>query len=316
MPRRTAVPCLRSAGTLLRSARSHPGCGSRKRLIGVRWSRFYNAWSDPDAGARCAHHRCRSVTVPRSEIPDSRSRSPLAHRSVDRGDAGGLPGNERISRDGFAALFDELAPACDRDFAECWEILRDLEGATGPHVVVSNIAEALEDPLLEIVRDYEGNTGPLLSTIHAIKGRESDRVFLLLTKAPAGEDVDWDEEARTLYVGATRASAELRTGWITPNKYFRTGRPERYWAPRAGYRMLEIGLDGDLLSWADLVKEGLVPKPRETIAAIWAAARNQSSIRGVRNKAGQYILSLTGENSPAGLPVRNLCRDAARNYAS
>lgn len=211
---------------------------------------------------------------------------------------GGLPGNERISRDGFAALFDELAPACDRDFAECWEILRDLEGATGPHVVVSNIAEALEDPLLEIVRDYEGNTGPLLSTIHAIKGRESDRVFLLLTKAPTGEDVDWDEEARTLYVGATRASAELRTGWITPNKYFRTGRPERYWAPRAGYRMLEIGLDGDLLSWADLVKEGLVPKPRETIAAIWAAARNQSSIRGVRNKAGQYILSLTGENSP------------------
>ncbi len=210
---------------------------------------------------------------------------------------GGLPGNERLSRDGFAALFDELAPSCDRDFAECWEILRKLEGATGPHIVVSNIAEALEDPLLEIVRDHEGSTGPLLSTIHAIKGRESDRVFLLLTKAPTGEDVDWDEEARTLYVGATRASGELRTGWITPTKYFRTGRPERYWAPRAGYRMLEIGLDGDLLSWADLVKEGLVSKPRETVAAIWAAARAQSSIRGMRNKAGQYILSLGDENS-------------------
>lgn len=211
---------------------------------------------------------------------------------------GGLPGNERISKDGFAALFDELTPAGDRDLAECWEILRELEGATGPHVVVSNIAEALEDPLLEIVRDHEGNTGPLLSTIHAIKGRESDRVFLLLTKAPTGEDVDWDEEARTLYVGATRASAELRTGWITPTKYFRTGRPERYWAPRAGYRMLEIGLDGDLLSWGDLVKDGLVPKPRETIAAIWASARTQSSIRGIRNDAGQYILSLGEENSP------------------
>nr|WP_314464341.1 UvrD-helicase domain-containing protein [uncultured Novosphingobium sp.] len=212
---------------------------------------------------------------------------------------GGLPGNERISRDGFAALFDELTPACGRDLAECWEILRELEGATGPYVVVSNIASALEDPILEIVRDHEGNAGPLLSTIHAIKGRESDRVFLLLTKAPTGDDVDWDEEARTLYVGATRASAELRTGWITPTKYFRSGgRPERYWAPRAGYRMLEIGLDGDLLSWADLVKDGVVVKPRETVAAIWAAARAQSSIRAMRSKAGQYILSLGGENSP------------------
>ncbi|ALH79768.1 UvrD-helicase domain-containing protein [Sphingopyxis macrogoltabida] len=210
---------------------------------------------------------------------------------------GGLPGNERISRDGFSALFDELAPACDRDIAECWEILQELEGATGPHVIVSNIAEALEDPVLEIVRDHEGNTGPLLSTIHAIKGRESDRVMLLLTKAPTGEDVDWDEEARTLYVGATRASAELRTGWVTPNRYFRTGRPERYWAPRAGYRMLEIGLDGDLLSWSDLLKNGLVPKPRETVSAIWAAARAQSSLRAVRNNAGQYILSLLDENS-------------------
>lgn len=211
---------------------------------------------------------------------------------------GGLPGNERISRDGFAALFDELAPACDRDLTECWDILRELEGVTGPHIVVSNIAEALEDPLLEIVRDHEGTTGPLLSTIHAIKGRESDRVFLLLTKAPTAEDVDWDEEARTLYVGATRASAELRTGWITPSKYFRIGRPERYWAPRAGYRMLEIGLDGDLLSWGDLVKNALVPKARETVAAIWAAASTQSSIRGIRNKAGKYILSLGDESSP------------------
>ncbi len=211
---------------------------------------------------------------------------------------GGLPGNERISKDGFAALFDELAPACDRDLAECWEILRELEGGTGTHVVVSNIAEALEDPILDIVRDHEGNAGPLLSTIHAIKGRESDRVFLLLTKAPTGDDVDWDEEARTLYVGATRASAELRTVWITPTKYFRTGQPERYWAPRAGYRMLEIGLDGDLLSWADLVKDGLVTKPRATVASIWMAAGTQSSIRAMRNKAGQYILSLEDENSP------------------
>jgi len=62
--------------------------------------------------------------------------------------------------------------------------------------------------------------------------------------------------------------------------------------------MLEIGLDGDLLSWGDLVKDGLIPKPSETIAAIWAAARAQSSIRGIRNKAGQYILSLGDDNSP------------------
>lgn len=214
---------------------------------------------------------------------------------------GGLPGTERITKDGFAALFDELEPDSGRPLDECWEILCELDGEAKNHIVVANVAEGLEDPMLEIVRDHEGSAGPLLSTIHAIKGRESGRVFLLLTRAPNGNNVDWDEEAKTLYVGATRASAELRTGWINPTRYYRTGRPERYWAPRAGYRMLEIGLDGDLLDWADLLRDGIIPRPREAIASIWSAVRMQSSLTATRNKDGRYILHLEDDsNQPLG----------------
>lgn len=212
---------------------------------------------------------------------------------------GGLPGNERISRDGFLALFEDLTPSCGRDANECWQILQDLDGSIGENVVVSNIAEALEDPPLGIVREHEGSAGPLLSTIHAIKGRESDRVLLLLTRAPSAEDVDWDEEARTLYVGATRASAELRTAWISPSRYYRTGQPERYWAPRADYRMLEIGLDGDLLTWNELSKKGLLDNPRATIAGIWSAAAASAPIRAVRDRDGNYLLFANDEEPPA-----------------
>lgn len=212
---------------------------------------------------------------------------------------GGLPGNQRISRDGFLALFEDLTPSCERDALECWQIFQDLDGSIGEHVVVSNIAEALEDPPLEIVREHEGSAGPLLSTIHAIKGLESDRVLLLLTRAPSAEDVDWDEEARALYVGATRASAELRTAWISPSKYYRTGQPERHWAPRADYRMLEIGLDGDLLTWGELSKEGLLENPRATIAGIWSAAGASAPIRAVRDRDGNYLLFAKDEEPPA-----------------
>lgn len=210
---------------------------------------------------------------------------------------GGIPGKERISRDGFAALYEEVAHHCTRDIDECWEILRELEGATGRHIVVSNIAEALEDPPLEIIRDYDGDAGPLLSTIHAVKGRESDRVLLLFTRAPAGDGVNWDEEARVLYVGATRASAELRTGWVAPDRYYSTGSPERYWAPCADHRLLEIGLDGDMLAWADLLQGEFIKQPRRTITSIWEAAGSVSSVSAFRTATGNYILRRKSENA-------------------
>jgi AAA domain/UvrD-like helicase C-terminal domain len=65
--------------------------------------------------------------------------------------------------------------------------------------------------------DYGGN-GPIFSTIHASKGREADRVFLMLPRntddleQANGGGIDLDEEARVFYVGATRVKKEFFHG--------------------------------------------------------------------------------------------------------
>jgi len=177
--------------------------------------------------------------------------------------------------------------------------LRELDGSDRDTIVVGHVAEALEDPPPELIRDHEGSTGPLLSTIHAIKGREDKRVMLLLTRAPNGDDVDWGEEERTLYVGATRASTELRTGWVKPAKFFTKGEPRRYWSARADHRLIEIGLDGDLVSWQDFLRAGHISDQREVIAAIWRVAFEGSRVGAIRDSKGNMILQEAGEDSPS-----------------
>jgi hypothetical protein len=159
-------------------------------------------------------------------------------------------------------------------------------------ISVGNIAEGLEDPPLELLSDHEGSSGPLLSTIHAIKGREAERVMLLLTRAPYGDRVDWAEEARTLYVGATRASTELRTGWISPRRFYKIGDPERYWAAHPDHRMIEIGLDGDLVDWAEFVRSSHVVNEANLISSIWRAANDEPRAAAYPDADGRLVLRI------------------------
>jgi len=203
---------------------------------------------------------------------------------------GGLAASDRISRDAFGELHDALFPAAAREAKDCWEVLLDLDGSGRDTIVVGNVADAMEDPPLELLSEHEGSAGPLLSTIHAIKGHEDQRVMLLFTKAPQGDTVDWGEEARTLYVGATRASTELRTGWISPAKFYPKGKPERYWAARADCRLIEIGIEGDLIDWRDFLQMGLVANPRDIIAAIWRASVTEAPVEAVLDAGGSLVL--------------------------
>ena len=210
---------------------------------------------------------------------------------------GGLAASERISRDIFDELYDALfpSPACGPD--ECWEALLDLDGSGRDTIVVGHVADALEDPPLELLTDYEGCGGPLLSTIHAIKGREDKRVMLLLNRAPQGDNVDWGEEARTLYVGATRASTELRTGWINPAKLYTLGRPKRYWAAHADHRTIEIGLSGDIIEWRDFIQTGLVVDQRNTINAIWQAGSEEAPAEVIADAGARLTLWAVGQDT-------------------
>lgn len=212
---------------------------------------------------------------------------------------GGLPAATRISQNDFRFIYDALSPAPWRKFEDCWEILLDLDASGRDHISVGNIAEGLADPPLELLSDNEGSSGPLLSTIHAIKGREAERVMLLLTRAPYGDEVDWAEEARTLYVGATRASTELRTGWINPKKFYTVGEPERYWVARPNHRLIEIGLEGDLVDWAELIRSGHIAKEANAISSIWRASNDEPRVAAYPDANGRLILRLGDHDGTA-----------------
>jgi hypothetical protein len=97
--------------------------------------------------------------------------------------------------------------------------------------------------------------GPVLGTIHASKGREADRVHLMLP----GEDFLNDrkepptacqiaEEERVLYVGATRARSLLFCGRGSKLRASRleSGRIHRGIRMSPAARQVEIGLLGDI----------------------------------------------------------------------
>ncbi|MEC3860147.1 UvrD-helicase domain-containing protein [Mesobacterium sp. TK19101] len=212
---------------------------------------------------------------------------------------GGLPPTTRMSQNDFRSLHEALSPAPWRNVEECWEILLDLDASGRDMISVANIAEGLEDPPLELISNHEGSSGPLLSTIHAIKGREAERVMLLLTRAPSGDRVDWAEEARILYVGATRASSELRTGWISPRKFYKIGDPERYWAAHPDHRMIEIGLEGDLVDWAEFVRSGHVVNEAEAISCIWRASIDEPIVAAYPDTDGRLVLRIGDQDGAA-----------------
>ena len=221
---------------------------------------------------------------------------------------GAYQASESISRDAFGAKHKMLFPTAVHEVDESWEILLDLDGSGRDSIVVGRVADGLTEPPLELLSDHEGNAGPLLSTIHAIKGREDERVMLLFTRAPHGETIDWGEEARALYVGATRASTELRTGWISPMKFYTTGRPQRYWAARSDHRLIEIGLDSDLLDWREFLHSGHVINEAETNARIWQASIEEPKVVAIPDSEGRLILRFEDED---GFAIGALSSDFA-----
>ena len=156
-----------------------------------------------------------------------------------------------------------------------------------PEARLHDIGEMIDRQPVEYTRDYVGTAGPLLGSIHGAKGREASNVLLMLPPVPAGDDVDWQEEARVLFVGATRASLNLYLGRAQSGTV-RDG--------RNGSRWLR-GSDGGLL--VSGVK-GLRPLPGIAPAlSVWEAAFQQPScsFRRIAAEAGSpwHLVLASGE---------------------
>lgn len=159
-----------------------------------------------------------------------------------------------LTKDSFmtlwAARVDGTSLAsCQPD--EAWDHLVRIAGRTRTVVDMRLLRQRLGrgQPPAELCQPELGDRGPIVGTIHASKGREAGTVHLMLPYAQ-GQNVDQDEEARVVFVGATRGRSRLLIGRgyrqyasrveVSGRAYSLQTRNDM---PRA---QVEIGHDGDI----------------------------------------------------------------------
>ena len=100
---------------------------------------------------------------------------------------------------------------------KCWHRLMQIAGVRRRGVDVRALADILarSAPPAELACNEPGQDGPILSTIHASKGREADKVYFMLPQGIEADNYangDLAEEGRVFFVAATRAKKELSVG--------------------------------------------------------------------------------------------------------
>ncbi|MGO6692510.1 UvrD-helicase domain-containing protein [Rhizobium johnstonii] len=156
----------------------------------------------------------------------------------------GVNPDSRINRAEFQTLWEDAGiNPLEINSDTGWNEIRSLSGDVGDSISVQALCKRIDQDIpVRFLSDHIGTQGPTFSTIHGAKGKEADKVFLLLPPQPDIDDhrTDWDEEARILYVGATRARRQLfvgsrRAGYMYPTS------SGRMWRGRQGDFSVEIG---------------------------------------------------------------------------
>ncbi|MBK8979631.1 MAG: ATP-dependent helicase [Planctomycetes bacterium] len=147
-----------------------------------------------------------------------------------------------------------LLEASGRTPDSAWRALLALVPERRGRITMRELRSVLSRsrPPVEVAVPECGTRGVVLSTIHASKGREAQRVVLMLPRSGAKNgNGDYVEEGKVLYVGATRAVRELvrGVGMGAVARRLDSGRVYHPTKP-AGSAQVEIGRDGDLERWS------------------------------------------------------------------
>lgn len=122
-----------------------------------------------------------------------------------------------LGREDFDRLWAErLGPPPTTHAEDAWAVLVKAFGRSPSRVSIDRLVSRLASgsPTYELTLPEFGLQGPIFSTIHGSKGREAGEVRLYLPngKSADGDVEDHDEEARIVFVGATRARGRLQVG--------------------------------------------------------------------------------------------------------
>ena len=204
-----------------------------------------------------------------------------------------------ISEKEFFEIYTGLHPFPGRSSHQAWGTLRRVSGDERGGVDLARLAEVMKSkaPVAEIaISDIGPRSAPLFSTIHAAKGREAEIVVLGLagtTQAQAEEEIL--EEARVLYVGATRAAKQLRIGAYQKGMKTLTGARRRHWRAWNGgsdpAAYVELGLPGDVEPTAPATG---VAELDDVNFLLWQRSQKTSKAM-LKMKGGRYQISLDSD---------------------
>lgn len=122
-----------------------------------------------------------------------------------------------MDKECFEKLWRERLPLNgSEDSGKAWSTLVQAFGRSEGRISVTRMIVRLASasPPYEFTTPEFGFKGPVIGTIHGAKGREADEVRLYIAphSVDGTEDEKLGEEARILFVGATRAKSTLRVG--------------------------------------------------------------------------------------------------------
>lgn len=201
---------------------------------------------------------------------------------------------------------------------QAWKWLKRVEGREGLSLDVDLLANRLyQGQRLPDDADaylYPGDDNLHISTIHSSKGREFDHV-VVLPPDDTREQTEPLEEARVLYVAATRAReklTQLDRGGLPRLWSVQTKSGRRRWLahqPRKGFYFIELGLNGDVErgSAANIYVNNSRSGAIESQETIWKIKPgDEIFIRKERRKRYTYYRIYHGEDEEKKYPLGQL----------
>lgn len=201
----------------------------------------------------------------------------------------------------WRARLEDREPDGSADVA--WQLLQRTAGVQRG-VDVRRLISVLARPRppFEFCMQDGGGDGPVLGTIHASKGRQARDVVLLLPAEDVDSlaKVDPAEQARVIYVGATRARESLRCGQALRTRFRRSESGRVFRRIHSDRLQFEVGRAEDV-DWESPVSIDVIPDQEDARAVQALLARGVAHApchAELDGKSGwkRYILKLdTGD---------------------
>lgn len=219
---------------------------------------------------------------------------------------------DRISEADFADLYKKRTGVESVEEIELrWrDLLREV-GVDAHRISIRKLSNLLSRPNVPrcfASPDY-GVSGPIIGTIHASKGRETDNVWLFVPNSPHFRKIEEEkrfeevlEEARILFVGATRARNTLIVSDVKGGNHFRRSgnmneSKRAFTIKNAAERKfaLELGRKGDVRAEGLVGKRFFGDESQIMLAqrALWTRREHSTPLKATSTREMDYVYQVS-----------------------